>query len=69
MMGPTVIGDDPYHSMKSNIVMAATRVGDNAPAPGAVTDTTITPVNADGQSGAASLPGSSGAPPPMGPCA
>jgi penicillin-binding protein 1A len=47
MLGPTVIGDDdPYQSIKPNIVMAATRVGDNAPPPGAVTDNTTTPVNA-----------------------
>jgi len=49
MLGPTVIGDeDPYQSVKSNIVMAATRVSDNASPPGAVNDTTTTPVNANG---------------------
>jgi hypothetical protein len=49
MQGPTVIGeDDPYQSIKPTMVMAATRVGDNALPPGAITDTTTTPVNADG---------------------
>jgi penicillin-binding protein 1A len=49
MQGPTVIGnDDPYQSIKPTMVMAATRVGDNAPPPGAVTDTTTTPVNVNG---------------------
>ena len=49
MLGPTVIGDeDPYQSEKPDIVMAATRVGDNAPPPGAVNDATTTPLNANG---------------------
>ena len=49
MLGPTVIGDvDPYQSEKPNIVMAATRVGDNAPPPGAVNDNTSTPLNIGG---------------------
>jgi penicillin-binding protein 1A len=52
MLGPTVIGeDDPYQSVKPTMVMAATRVGDNAPPPGAVTDNTSTPVNAGGPAG------------------
>jgi 1A family penicillin-binding protein len=47
MLGPTVIGDeDPYQSVKPTMVMAATRVGDNAPPPGAVNDGTTTPINA-----------------------
>jgi hypothetical protein len=54
MQGPTVIGeDDPYDSTKPTMVMAATRVGDNAPPPGAVTDNTTTPVNADGPTASA----------------
>ena len=58
MLGPTVIGDDdPYQSVKPNLVMAATRVGDNAPPPGAVNDTTTTPVNANGPTVASSFPG------------
>ncbi len=49
MLGPTVIGtDDPYQSETPNIVMAATRVSDNAPPPGAVNDSTTTPLNAGG---------------------
>lgn len=48
MLGPTVLGDDdPYQSVRPTMVMAATRVGDNAPPPGAVTDNTTTPVNAN----------------------
>jgi penicillin-binding protein 1A len=58
MLGPTVLGDDdPYQSVKPNIVMAATRVGDDAPPPGAVNDTTSTPVNAGGPVAPASFPG------------
>jgi len=54
MLGPTVLGnDDPYQSTKPNMVMAATRVSDNAPPPGAVTDTTTTPVNVNGPAGPA----------------
>ena len=54
MLGPTVLGDeDPYQSMKPNMVMAATRVSDNASPPGAVNDTTVTPVNAGGPAGPA----------------
>ena len=60
-LGPTVIGDDPYQSVKSTLVMVATRVGDNVPAPGAVNDTTTTPVNAGGPPAPASYPGT-GAP-------
>ena len=57
MQGPTVIGnDDPYQSIKPTMVMAATRVGDNAPPPGALTDTTSTPLNANGPDTAASGP-------------
>jgi penicillin-binding protein 1A len=58
MLAPTVLGDDdPYQSVKPSMVMAATRVGDNAPPPGAVTDTTTTPVNANGPVAPAPLPG------------
>jgi penicillin-binding protein 1A len=54
MLGPTVVGeDDPYQSVKPEMVMAATRVGDNALPPGAVNDTTTTPVNANGPAGPA----------------
>jgi hypothetical protein len=58
MLGPTVIGDDdPYQSVKPTMVMAATRVGDDAPPPGAVNDTTSTPVNAGGPPQPGSFPG------------
>jgi hypothetical protein len=61
MLGPTVIGDDdPYQSVKPNMVMAATRVGDNAPPPGAANDGATTPVNVNGQAGPISLPGTAG---------
>jgi penicillin-binding protein 1A len=48
MLGPTVLGEDPFNCVKPTLVMAATRVGDNAPPPGAVDDNTSTPVNAGG---------------------
>jgi penicillin-binding protein 1A len=49
MMGMTVVGtDDPYQSEQFVPVMAATRVGDNAPPPGASHDATVTPLNAGG---------------------
>jgi hypothetical protein len=55
MLGPTLIGeDDPYQSVKPSMVMAATRVGDNAPPPGAVGDTP--PVNVNGPASPASSP-------------
>ena len=64
MLGPTVIGDgDPYQSVKPNMVMAATRVGDDAPPPGAVNDTTSTPVNLNGPTAPASFPGTAAAGP------
>jgi penicillin-binding protein 1A len=57
MQGPTVIGgDDPYQSVKPSMVMAATRVGDNAPPPGAVTDATTTPLNVNGPAAPSSFP-------------
>jgi 1A family penicillin-binding protein len=48
MLAPTVIGeDDPYQSMKPNVVMAATRVGDDAPPPGSKPDNNPNvPINA-----------------------
>jgi membrane carboxypeptidase/penicillin-binding protein len=64
MLGPTVISDDdPYQSMKPNIVMAATRVSDNAKPPGATTDNTSTPLNAGGPAEPASNPGTASAGP------
>jgi penicillin-binding protein 1A len=57
MQGPTVVGDeDPYQSVKFVMVMAATRVGDNAPPPGAVNDGATTPTNANGPIAAAGFP-------------
>jgi penicillin-binding protein 1A len=57
IQGPTVIGDDdPYQSMKPTMVMAATRVGDNALPPGAVTDHDTTPLNANGPTASAAGP-------------
>jgi len=51
MQGPTVLGDvDPYQSIRPTMVMAATRVGDNALPPGATSDNTSTPLNANGPS-------------------
>jgi penicillin-binding protein 1A len=49
MMGTTVVGtDDPYQSEQFAPVMAAIKVGDNAPPPGAVHDGAVTPINAGG---------------------
>jgi penicillin-binding protein 1A len=63
MLGTTVIGgDDPYQSQQYITVMAATRVGDNAPPPGAVHDAANTPVNAGGPT-QPSAPGQMEAPP------
>jgi penicillin-binding protein 1A len=62
MQGPTVLGDDPYQSVKPDMVMAATRVGDNAPPPGAAADTTTTPVNAGASGSGIGGPIASGAP-------
>jgi penicillin-binding protein 1A len=46
ILGETVVGDDdPYQSVKPNIVMAATRVSDNSLPPGATQDGAVTPVN------------------------
>jgi hypothetical protein len=63
MLGPTVLGDDdPYQCEKPSMVMAATRVGDNAPPPGATSDGTTTPVNAN-TPGASSLQAAASVPP------
>ena len=69
MLGPTVLGeDDPYQSVKPNIVMAATRVGDNAPPPGATRDNTTTPANLgnQGSTAPATIPGAGGTGGPAG---
>jgi penicillin-binding protein 1A len=61
MLGPTVIGtDDPFQSEKPNTIMAATRVSDNAPPPGAVNDSTVTPLNAGGPPAPGALAGTTG---------
>ena len=58
MLGPTVLGDDdPYHSLKPNMVMAATRVSDNALPPGAANDTTSPATTQAGSSGPATTDG------------
>jgi penicillin-binding protein 1A len=59
MLGATVLGDDdPYHTERSIMVMAATRVGDNALPPGAgPVDHTSTPLNVGGPTSPGAFPG------------
>ncbi|HEX4083840.1 MAG TPA: transglycosylase domain-containing protein, partial [Chthoniobacteraceae bacterium] len=64
ILGQTVTGDDdPYQSVKPSMVMAATRVGDNALPPGATHDGTVTPLNAGSAPGPANMAANPGAAP------